>query len=152
MNICAIDIGKLNTAITIIKMHNGNARIISFDLYSIKCVNWKYLEKMLDQITIHVQSADAFIVEDQVQLSQGKSNYSILCNNVIQFAILGYLKGLKKHVVSCNPRTRYSFANSLCHDMTKPTKYTHAAVKQISIDLFKLHWRSKRLQFSVAIY
>ena len=80
------------------------------------------------------------------------SNYSIMCNNVIEYAIIGFLKAMKCYIaISCS-KERNQFCGTQLGICTSTKKYSHAKNKQNAIDLFKKHWNPKDLLFSSHIY
>ena len=56
-----------------------------------------------------LRNVDVFMIEDQIVYADGVTNYSMICNNVLQYSIFGFLKGLGKYVVGCNPKSRYGY-------------------------------------------
>ena len=93
-----------------------------------------------------------FVIEDQLACYNIKSNYSILCNNVIQYAILGYLNGKGLHVVLYGSKERNLFYRKELQIELPTKKFSYSENKQNGIILFKRDWKAKRLLFNDSIY
>ena len=68
----------------------------------------------------------------------------------MQYSIFGYLKGLGKYVIGCNPKSRYRYAKSIVSN-TKHGPYKHKKVKVLAIEIFKKNWKAGDLSFSSII-